>query len=199
MKIFIVLLLLITNSHAFLFLLLLAGSGNSKHKHQVERHTLNFDLGEHKDANIKISNIKEPFIQGMLLKEGNYDVEISKTGYKLKKATISLNENKHYKVFFGLDTNYFKNSCENGNSKSCFNLALAYSNAYDQVKKDFTQATIFYEKGCALNEANSCLNLGVMYFYGEGVFEDLNKSKQFLEKACKLGNNEACKNINLIK
>ena len=199
MKIFIVLLLFFTNSHAFLFLLLLAGSGNSKHKHQVERHTLSFDLGEHKDANIKISNIKEPFIQGMLLKEGNYDVEISKTGYKLKKDTISLNKDKHYKVFFGLDTNYLKNSCENGNSKSCFNLALAYSNAYDQVRKDFTQATIFYEKGCALNEANSCLNLGVMYFYGEGVFEDLNKSKQFLEKACKLGNNEACKNINLIK
>ena len=199
MKIFIVLLLLFTNSHAFLFLLLLAGSGNSKHKHQVERHTLSFDLGEHKDANIKILNIKEPFMQGMLLKEGKYDVEISKTGYKLKKATISLNEDSDYKVFFGLDTNYLKNSCENGNSKSCFNLALAYSNAYDQVKKDFTQATIFYEKGCALSESNSCLNLGVMYFYGEGVFEDLNKSKQFLEKACKLGNNEACKNINLIK
>lgn len=169
MKIFIVLLLLITNSHAFLFLILIAGSGNSNHKHQVERHTLSFDLGEHRDANIKILNIKEPFMQGMLLKEGKYDVEISKTGYKLKKATISLNKDSNYKVFFGLDTNYFKNSCENGNSKSCFNLALAYSNAYEQVKKDFTQATIFYEKGCALNEANSCLNLGVMNFM-EKVF-----------------------------
>lgn len=206
MKIFIILLLFFTNSHAFLFLLLFAGSGhNSKHqqkhtsKYQQEKYTLSFDLGEHKDANIKILNIKEPFTQGMLLKEGNYDIEISKIGYIPKKRTINLNNNLEYKVFFGLDKNYHKNLCDDGNSKSCFNLALAYNNGYDQVEKNFTQATVFYDKGCALNESNSCLNLGVMYFYGEGVFEDIIKSKQFLQKACELGNNDACKNIEQFK
>ena len=198
MKIFIVLLLLISNSHAFIFLLFLGGmgSGKSTTKKTVDRYSLSFDLGNHKDADIKIKNIKVKFTQDMKLKKGSYEIEISKVGYKTKNTTINLNKNSNYIVYFGLDTDYFDNLCKKGDKKSCFNLGFAYNYGYEQVSKDFVQAVNYYDKGCSLNEPNSCLNLGVMYFYGEGVFEDLNKSKELFNKACKLGSSEACKNIN---
>lgn len=35
---------------------------------------------------IKIKNIKEKFTQDMKLKEGSYEIEISKVGYKTKNS-----------------------------------------------------------------------------------------------------------------
>ena len=197
MKIFLSLLLLYSNSHAFFFLLLLPSFNKGSNKNQqIEKYSLNFDLGKFKDAKIVIRNIKEPYIPGMTLKKGNYDIEISRTGYSSIIKTIKLNKNSDYKVLFTLDTEYFKSECNKGDAESCFNLGLAYNNGLDQIQKNFIEAVKYYEIGCGLNESNSCLGLAVMNYYGQGVFQNTNKAKQYLQKACNLGNTNACSNIN---
>lgn len=115
MKIFIVLLLLISNSHAFIFLVFRwYGFRKKYYKKTVDRYSLSFDLGNHKDADIKIKISKKKFTQDMKLKKGSYEIEISKVGYKTKNTTINLNKNSNYIVYFGLDTDYFDNLCKKG-------------------------------------------------------------------------------------
>ena len=47
---------------------------------------------------------------------------------------------------------------------------------------DFDQAIVYYRKGIALKIGTSFYNLGMMYFAGKGVEENLQKAKELFEK-----------------
>ena len=192
MKIFLILLILYSHSQAFFLLLIPIFGSNSNSKPKIEYYSLKFDLGKHQDAKIVIKNIKEPYKSGMLLKKGNYDIQITRPGYESITNTINLKQNAEYKVLFTLDTEYFRSACIKGDSESCFNLALAYDNGLDRIKQNFEEAAKYYEMGCNLNEAYSCLGFAVLTYYGQGVYQNTSKAKEYLQKSCNLRNANAC-------
>ena len=107
MKIFLILLLLYSNSHAFFFLLLLPSFNKGSNKNQqIEKYSLNFDLGKFKDAKIVIRNIKEPYIPGKTLKKGNYDIDDG--GPSWIKNAVGRNINETINILLAINIRFSK-------------------------------------------------------------------------------------------
>jgi hypothetical protein len=52
-----------------------------------------------KDARVRIMNIKQKYVEGILLKRGRYDVEVSRPGYVTQRQWISVNNNDNQYTF----------------------------------------------------------------------------------------------------
>ena len=88
-----------------------------------------------------------------------------------------------------------KTACDKGDLQKCFDLAEAYSNGLDGVKKDKIESVSLYKKACDGNHADSCLNLGVLYFVEGDKSKGndmLKKALELLEKECDSGNIKSC-------
>lgn len=156
-----------------------------------------------KNATIRIMNIKPKFKQGIILKRGKYEIEISAKGYKTRKEWITLKRNAKYEVKLDLDIEYYMKLCTDKQKtiKKCSDIAV---NFFDNGLKLFNKnkyqdALKYYDNGCKLYNHQSCLNLGVMKFYAEGTDEDIEDAKKLFNKACNLGNKKACENILRLK
>ena len=54
------------------------------------------------------------------------------------------------------------------------------------------QAINYLQKNCELNNADSCARLGIMYFNGQDVKQDVDRGMQLLQQACDLNSSTAC-------
>ncbi|MFT6905195.1 MAG: hypothetical protein ACJAS1_001849 [Oleiphilaceae bacterium] len=51
------------------------------------------------DARVRIMNIKQKYVEGMLLQRGRYDVEVSRPGYATQRQWISANKSNNQYTF----------------------------------------------------------------------------------------------------
>jgi len=88
---------------------------------------------------------------------------------------------------------YYKKSCE-VDADGCSYVADIYY--YGKiVKKDYIQASVFYEKACSGGDFYGCNHIGLMYNRGEGVALNYEKSAKFYTKACQGKNVWGCTNL----
>lgn len=57
---------------------------------------------------------------------------------------------------------FFEKSCNEGNAKACFNLAVMYDKG-EGVKKSKPKAMQYFQKACDNGEMQVCVLLGVIY------------------------------------
>jgi len=62
-----------------------------------------------KDAIVKITNIKQKYYNGMQLKEGQYDLKISKNGYITKYGKVVLKKDKHIYIILNETNKSYNN------------------------------------------------------------------------------------------
>ena len=78
---------------------------------------------------------------------------------------------------------FFKKTCDDGNSASCYMLGKIYASG-EIVKTNFFEAGEYYKKSCDKNNGIGCYHLGMLYYTGSGVRQDTTKLEEFLKKSC---------------
>lgn len=62
----------------------------------------------------------------------------------------------------------------------------------------YTEGVPYCEKACNLDNDWGCAILGALYYEGNGVKQNYQKSKTYYEKACNLNNAQGCLNLGLL-
>lgn len=83
----------------------------------------------------------------------------------------------------------YRAQCENGNNRSCHNLARALA------VRDPESAVPFYEKACNSGFSRSCQNLGTLYFDVTQLGANFEKAIEFYRKGCKLQFQKSCHDL----
>jgi TIR domain/Sel1 repeat len=64
--------------------------------------------------------------------------------------------------------------------------------------KEFLQAAELYRRACDGGERKGCHDLGLMYYRGDGVAQDLNHAADFFKRACDAGGPAGCLDLGLM-
>ena len=72
-------------------------------------------------------------------------------------------------------------------SANLFNDGVEAYNSGDKIG-----ASRYYLRACKEGSTRGCLKLGILYYTGDGVKEDIIKAKKLFAKACKERNPDAC-------
>ena len=78
-------------------------------------------------------------------------------------------------------------------AEALFDQGLAAYNA-----KKFSQAAELYRKACDGGERKGCHDLGLMYYRGEGMTQDLNRAAGLFKRACDAGGTGGCLDLGLM-
>ena len=62
------------------------------------------------------------------------------------------------------------------------------------MRQDYTKAREWYEKAANQGIAQAQFNLGVFYYHGKGVRQNIATAKELFGKACDNGFQEGCDN-----
>ncbi|RDU64803.1 tetratricopeptide repeat protein [Helicobacter sp. MIT 14-3879] len=87
--------------------------------------------------------------------------------------------------------------CERKNAKSCAILADIYSGV-DGVEKSIPLFIAYATRACDYGDVDSCYSLGVKYYRGVDLKEDIKKSFDLFKKSCDNGKVEGCNNLAVI-
>ncbi|MCR9165823.1 MAG: hypothetical protein ACE37F_32230 [Nannocystaceae bacterium] len=85
-------------------------------------------------------------------------------------------------------------ACELGDAQSCWKATLA---AY--AEEDFAKARTMAEAICTESVTTGCGVLGVLYAKGQGVAQDVERSRGYLVRACEAKDAEACRNLEALE
>lgn len=66
-------------------------------------------------------------------------------------------------------------------------------------QKRYTEAIPLFDQTCAAGNANSCYRIGLIYDFGAGVAQDLNRAELFYSKSCNAGNGTACYHLGTLR
>ena len=165
------------------------------------------------DARIRIMNIKPIYRAGIELPLGeNYDILVTKKGYKSKRRWVRLTEpsqslNLKLEQLAAnptpvkpklsapnkLDPRVTKlhKECDMGNAFSCGYLGYRYRKG-NGVKKDLDIALALSTRACEGGSGDACGQLGYMYREGIGVEIDVQHAFQLAKKGCDIGSASAC-------
>lgn len=93
-------------------------------------------------------------------------------------ASLYFHEGKYQKAM-----EIYKTSCDEKNTKACYNLGYMYEKGYG-VSKDNTQAFSSYKKACELGDIKGCSKTASFYAQGEGVEQNLTKALELYGEVC---------------
>ena len=86
---------------------------------------------------------------------------------------------------------FYGQSCDNGESEACFNLATIYETGDASVKNN-AKALEYHKQACDAGYSLACNNLGILY--GDGLEKDYARAETYFDKACQLKEQTGCKN-----
>ena len=86
---------------------------------------------------------------------------------------------------------FYGQSCDNGESEACFNLATIYETGDASVKNN-AKALEYHNQACDAGYSLACNNLGILY--GDGLEKDYARAETYFDKACQLKEQTGCKN-----
>jgi TPR repeat protein len=89
---------------------------------------------------------------------------------------------------------FYKSSCEGGNTGGCFSLGVAYYKG-EGVPKDGAQMVTYFKKACVGGMLRACGSLGLLYHTGQGVPKDPKKVEAYWGKACDDGHLASCRDL----
>jgi len=76
---------------------------------------------------------------------------------------------------------YYKLSAAQQNSEALFRLGALSSKGEGDIPQDYVLAANYFKKGAILANAASCHDLAVLYYYGNGVDQDIVEAKRLLK------------------
>lgn len=88
-----------------------------------------------------------------------------------------------------------RSKADAGDAYSQYLMGWSYANGANGVKADYSQALPWFKKAGANGYAAAAYYVGWMFYYGEGVPQNLNEASGWFQKAADLGMNEAAKMV----
>ena len=88
-----------------------------------------------------------------------------------------------------------RSKADAGDAYSQYLMGWSYANGANGVKADYSQALPWFKKAGANGYAAAAYYVGWMFYYGEGVHQNLNEASGWFQKATDLGMNEAAKMV----
>lgn len=108
--------------------------------------------------------------------------------------SIGLDEKDHAKARDILEA-----ACREEQGMACQFTGFIYLYGWGS-RQDSSRAADFFERGCGeLKSAPSCGKLGELYYYGDGVVEDMALGEILLAEACKNHDEESCRKLSDIQ
>lgn len=80
----------------------------------------------------------------------------------------------------------YSKACDLNVGKSCTRLAYEYFTTNNTNKDQQKKSAQLFQKSCILQDSFGCGFLGLMYYHGEGVIQDLKVSARLLKNSCEL-------------
>ncbi|TLE00017.1 sel1 repeat family protein [Helicobacter muridarum] len=100
-----------------------------------------------------------------------------------------------------LKQNEYTKLCDRNEADSCVKLALShqlnYSATQYEIYNIYNKANKIYDEECRNGNMSACSGLGALYESGDGVEQDIYKSKALYKKACDGKDARGCLNIGL--
>jgi TPR repeat protein len=87
--------------------------------------------------------------------------------------------------------------CDRKDRTACTQLGTRFVYA-DDVPKDLSRATIYYQRGCDLAGTEACLQLANIVGKGQGVTRDAPRALALFQRACDLGSPAGCTSAGLM-